>query len=275
MQEKEQPKKEEKESSLSLDQKRKICVKNIQIVMETLLKEHPEQFKKFPISSTFPNGYFKVASLEQPKRASGLVMSKDANAGVGFLSVMQPTGEACKVIGKLFEEFTKVRPVLRYHGFSEIGFVCKNTEAEVDLLLKKSEQLKNLYGLFDIKLFRSLASPVPRATGGLGFYDRKPKSALEDENISALVAKLFTGKSMHSVKIEADLISFRGKREEVEDVFTKAMEALKENGLSADGILTNLKIKYEPTTEVTLDIGKVAAELNKPKEGLGLDLGGN
>ena len=80
---------------------------------------------------------------------------------------------------------------------------------------------------------------------------------------------------MHSVKIEADLISFRGQREEVEGVFTKAMEALKEDGLSADGILSNLKIKYEPTTEVTLDIGKVAAELNKPKEGLGLDLGGN
>ncbi|CAM2879338.1 Uncharacterised protein [Legionella steigerwaltii] len=266
MQEKSQPTKEEKGSSLSLDQKKKICVTNIQAVMTALLKEYPEQFKKNP------KDYFKVAVSERPKKASSLVMGKDENAGVGFLSVMQPTGDACKVIQKLFEGFTNVRPALVTRDFREIAYFCKNTDAEVDLLLKKSEQLKNLYGPFDIKLLRSLASPVPASTGGLGFYDRKPKSsALEDENISSLVAKLFTGKSMHSVKIEADLISFRGKREDAEEVFMKAMESLKESGLSADGIMSNLKIKYEPTIEVTLDIEKVAAELNKPKEEAGLD----
>ncbi|WP_392537853.1 hypothetical protein [Legionella sp. 227] len=261
MQDKDQHEKEVKESPLTLDQKRNICVKNIQTVMDMLLKEYPDQF--------FKSSSIQVASSKRPK--SGLTMSPDGAAGVGFLAIMK-SGEAQNVIKELFKDFTYVRPALRYGEFNGVAYFSKNTDAELDLLLKKSEQLKSLYGPFDMKLFMSLASPVPASTRGFGFYDQtSKKSALEDENIAGLVAKIFEGKSMHAVKIEADLISFKGKPAEVEEVFKKAKEVLKERGLSGDGIISNL----ESTAEITFNIAKVAAELNKPKEESGLGLTGS
>ena len=269
MQGKNEHKNEGKEPSLSLEQKRKVCVNNIQFVLSALLEEYPTQFRKYPSGY-----YFRVEPFMRLKKDSNLKQTRDEKVGVGFYSFMKSEGEAAKLIDKLVEGFTSVFASSRLGGgFRERGHFCSNTDADLDLLLSKSEQFKKQFGTFDIKLFRSLSSSEPSgAPGGPGFYDRKPKpSALEDQNISELVAKLFTGKPMRSVKIKGDLISFEGKRADVEEVFVKALEALKECGLSADGVMSNLKIKYEPATELTLDIGKVAVELNKHKEeGLGL-----
>ncbi|MHB1946891.1 MAG: hypothetical protein ACYCQI_02105 [Gammaproteobacteria bacterium] len=228
------------EKPLTLADKRNKCVMLLKSYMESLNREIPGLFGEVNI----------LTSCKIEDASSQLVPVKDPASGIAIIFWQRRGEKEKRVFDEVLAPFFKAAGFTLVHGesnfraknfsFGEIGFYCPNSDSEINTLLKKLQ--------FDVGTLKTITSSVLQSpTGGHRLFVTKAvseSSALADIRISELTAQIFEGLPVRSVTINDDVITFKGEKEIVEKIFSKALDIASANKLSLDAIMKNIVLTY-------------------------------